>query len=100
MNQYLLLMYQDAPDKRMASDPQRWERYISDLRDTGQFDGGSSIGAGQRHQKSQQSCPSADDLSGFIRVRAVSLEAAKQFLEGNPAYEAGATVEIRELPST
>ena len=53
---------------------------------------------GLRLRKSQADQPSANDLSGFIRVRAISLESAKQFLAGNPVYEAGGTVEIRELP--
>ena len=37
-------------------------------------------------------------LSGYIRVQAETLEAAKKLLEGNPVFEAGGTVEIRELP--
>lgn len=37
-------------------------------------------------------------LSGYIRVQAESLEAAKALLDGNPTFEAGGTVEIRELP--
>jgi hypothetical protein len=36
-------------------------------------------------------------MNGFIRVRAEDLTAAKKFLIGNPIYEAGGTVEIREL---
>jgi hypothetical protein len=39
-------------------------------------------------------------LTGFIRVRAKSLEQAKALVAGNPLYEAGGTVEIRELPRT
>lgn len=100
MNEYMFLMHQDAPDKEAANDPKRWEQYISELRSTGQFDGGSSMGRGERLQKNQSSQPTGDDLGGFIRVRAVSLESAKQFLAGNPVYEAGGTVEIRELPRT
>lgn len=37
-------------------------------------------------------------LGGYLRVRAASLEAAEALLAGNPVYEAGGTVEIRELP--
>jgi hypothetical protein len=37
-------------------------------------------------------------LAGFIRVNADNLAAAKSLLSGNPVYEAGGTVEIRELP--
>ena len=37
-------------------------------------------------------------LSGYLRVEAASLEDACRFLEGNPVFESGGTVEIRELP--
>ena len=39
-------------------------------------------------------------LAGYIRVTADSLDQAKTLLAGNPVYEAGGTVEIRELPRT
>jgi hypothetical protein len=37
-------------------------------------------------------------LTGYIRVRAESLNAARALVAGNPVYEAGGTIEIRELP--
>lgn len=83
-----------------ADDPKQWEQYLANLRGTGQFDGGSSTGRGERFKRNQSSQPTGNDLGGYIRVRAVSLESAKQFLAGNPVYEAGGTVEIRELPHT
>jgi hypothetical protein len=100
VNEYILLMHQDASDTEAADDPERWGQYIARLRSTGQFDGGSSMGNGERLKKNQTSQPTGNALGGFIRVRAVSLESAKQFLAGNPVYEAGGTVEIRELPRT
>ncbi|MDP9990767.1 hypothetical protein J2W28_001937 [Variovorax boronicumulans] len=93
-------MHQDAPNTEAADDPIRWEQYLAELVSTGHFDGGSSMGRGERLRKNQSSQPAGNDLSGFIRVRAVNLEGAKQFLAGNPVYEAGGTVEIRELPRT
>jgi hypothetical protein len=36
-------------------------------------------------------------VGGCIWVRADDLDQAKTVLEGNPVYEAGGTVEIREL---
>jgi hypothetical protein len=39
-------------------------------------------------------------LSGFIRVAAADLAAARGLVAGNPVFEAGGTVEIRELPRT
>ena len=39
-------------------------------------------------------------LAGYIRVAAATIEEAKSFLAGNPHFDAGGTVEIRELPRT
>ena len=40
------------------------------------------------------------ELAGFVRVSAKDLDEACTLLAGNPVYEAGGTVEIRELPET
>ena len=93
-------MHQDDSNLEAAYDPDQWARYISQLRSTGKFDGGSSIGQGERLRKGQLSQPSDTHLSGFIRIRAANLDGAKELLAGNPVYEAGGTVEIRELPHT
>lgn len=98
MNDYLLLMHRDAPDARGADDPERWSQYLAWLRGSGQFDGGSAIGPGERVRRDQPDQAVSDGPSGFIRVRAASLQDAKRFLAGNPVYEAGGTVEVRELP--
>lgn len=98
MNDYLLLMHSDVIDEHVAADGDRWAAYFEALRRSGQFDGGSSIGVGQCFRKAKQVAPASDSLSGFIRVRADDFEAARRFLEGNPVYEAGGTVEIRALP--
>jgi hypothetical protein len=98
MKDFILFMYDDAPDLVAASDGASWRSYFSTLHASGQFDGGSSIGSGKRFRKN---CPDQDSgmsMSGFIRVRAADLAHAKVFLAGNPIYEAGGTVEIRELP--
>lgn len=100
MNEYILLMHEDAIDTAAANDPQRWGDYLAQLRASGQFDGGSAIGAGERLRKGQPGQALSGAPSGFIRVRADSLEAAKHFLAGNPVYEAGGTVDLRELPRT
>lgn len=98
VNDYILLMHQDATDKAAAADPAAWERYITRLRSSGKFDGGSSIGSGERLRKGLPSQPADAALGGFMRVRAADLDEARQALAGNPVYEAGGTVEIRELP--
>lgn len=93
-------MHQDAPSAEAADDAKLWEAYIGQLRSTGQFDGGSSIGQGECVSKEKSMEVNANGVGGFIRIRAVSLEDAKRFLVGNPVYEAGGTVEIRELIRT
>jgi len=98
MNDYILLIYNDAVDAAAADDGEKWNQYLSSLRLSGCFDGGSAIGHGLKVRKGHPEQPSSPDLTGFIRVRADSLAKAQAFLVGNPAYEAGGTVEVRELP--
>jgi hypothetical protein len=98
MGDYLLLMRADAPDQGRADDPSLWERYISGLRASGRFSGGSSVGPGAIYRVGQEPVETVGVLSGFLRVEAGSLDEASAFLVGNPVYEAGGTVEIRELP--
>jgi hypothetical protein len=98
MKDFILLMHADAADKTFAEDGRRWGEYLSKLRESGSFDGGSSVGQGTMFKRAQPDKPSKPDLTGFIRVRAENLSNAKRFLEGNPVFEAGGTVEIRELP--
>jgi len=86
MNEFIMLMHQDAPDAVAADDPKRWEDYIAQLRGTGDFDGGSSIGPGERFRKDKSSASPGSILGGYIRVRAISLESARRFLSGNPIY--------------
>jgi hypothetical protein len=42
--------------------------------------------------------PSDVRRSGYIRVQASDLDAARELVAGNPVYEAGGTIEVRELP--
>ncbi len=93
---FLLLMHDDAPHD--ASAPAAWAAYLSALRGSGRFEGGSAIGDGQCFRQEGAPLPLSGSLSGYLRVRAESLEQARAFLVGNPVYEAGGTVEIRELP--
>lgn len=95
MNDYLLLMHNDAT---AVQPDEMWETYFASLRAGGTFDGGSAVGGGLSHRKAGQPAPLSRHLQGFMRVRAESLTDAAQFLEGNPVYECGGTVEIRELP--
>ena len=98
MKDFILIMYDDILDEAAANDGEKWGIYLANLRDSGCFQGGSAIGSGARFRKGHPEKPAELALSGFIRVRAESLVDATSFLSGNPTYEAGGTVEIRELP--
>ena len=94
MTDFILLHHDDAS----AIDASGWEPYLARLRASGQFSGGSSIGLGACYRKTGSEQPISSHLTGYLRVQADSLEAARAFLVGNPVFEAGGTVEIRELP--
>jgi hypothetical protein len=95
MPDYMLLMHDDADD-----DPSAWEPYLRRLRQSGCFEGGSEIGDGLCVRKGGDEHPVSGHLTGYIRVKADNLDNAKSMLAGNPLFEAGGTVEIRELPTT
>jgi hypothetical protein len=96
VNDYLFLMY-DAKGSHSGTDAD-WQRYIERLASTGHFSGGSAIGGGLCLWKSGDASGITAELSGYIRVTARSIEAARELLAGNPTYEGGGRVEIRELP--
>jgi hypothetical protein len=92
MPDYLLLMHNDAPG------PLDWGPYIAALQAGGHFQGGSAIGPGLCARTSGAAPAITTHLSGFMRITADTLDHARALLAGNPAFEAGGTVEIRELP--
>lgn len=94
MPDYILLMHDDMTGRE---DPAAWELYFARLRASGAFEGGSAIGMGAAFRKSGVAAP-LSPVAGFIRISAPSLAAAQAILSGNPVYEAGGTIEIRELP--
>lgn len=98
MQDFLLIMYDDVINETAANDGEKWSRYLARLRASDCFEGGSSVGTGLKCRKDQPDRPSELGMNGFIRVRTYSLDGAKEFLAGNPTYDAGGTVEIRELP--
>ena len=97
MNDYILLMHNDVPAENAAS-AEAWAGYLAGLRASGCFDGGSAIGGGVSVTKDGSPRRIAETLGGYIRVRAGSLDEVRRYLRGNPVFEAGGTVEIRELP--
>jgi hypothetical protein len=95
MAEYIFLMHDDALDDEKA-----WESYVQRLKQSGCFQGGSAIGAGLCARKNGTVPSLTAHLTGYIRVNAESLDHAKSMLAGNPLFEAGGTVEIRELKRT
>src|SRR5262245_4542588 len=99
MNDYIFLMHNDAP-ARAGDHTDAWAAYFAKLRQVGAFQGGSAIGDGICASKSPPARGITQHLSGYIRVQAESLEHARELVFGNPVFESGGTVEIRELPKT
>ena len=93
MPDYILLMRDDAESR--AED---WLPYLQKLRQRGRFRGGSAIGDGVCLRKQGAAPAITAHLAGYIRVTAEGIEQAKALLAGNPHWEAGGSVEIRELP--
>jgi hypothetical protein len=100
MPDYLFLMHDDAPEIAGEGSGDEWSHYIGGLQASGNFQGGSAIGGGVCARKAGAVPDITAHLAGFIRVGAESLDHARTLLAGNPVFEAGGTVEIRELPRT
>ena len=96
MAEFMLLMHADGP----ASDSSAWGPYLERLRASGCFEGGSEIGEGACYRKTGIPGAMSEHLGGYLKVVAQSLADARRWLVGNPVYEAGGTVEIRELPTS
>lgn len=97
MRDYILFMHNDVP-AGLPRPRSEWEAYFGKLRQANAFQGGSSIDDGVCLAKSGASRPTTSHIAGYIRINAVDLNAARALVAGNPVYEAGGTVEIRELP--
>ena len=96
MKEYIFFMHNDSP----LGENENWVPYIEMLQASGHFKGGSVIGGGACVRKQGVTPSISSHLSGFIRVEAQDLADAQGLLPGNPVFEAGGTVEIRELPRT
>jgi YCII-related domain-containing protein len=94
MPDYLFLMHDDATEDG------DWGPYLQMLERAGKLQGGSAIGSGLCVRKAGRPPPITGHLAGFIRVEAGNLAEAQALLAGNPVFENGGTVEIRELPKT
>ena len=93
MADYIFLMHAEETQGE-------WASYIERLVSQGVMRGGSAIGDGVCVRKSGGTPPITAHIGGYIKVEVDSLDAAKALLPGNPVYEAGGIIEIRELPRT
>ncbi len=89
-----MLMHHDTVT---AEDIEGWPAYLETLATRGALRGGSAIGEGITLRREGAPAPISSALTGFIRVDAADLEAARALLDGNPVFEAGGTIEIRIL---
>jgi YCII-related domain-containing protein len=97
MADFILLMHGDAVGETNTAD---WGAYIAGLQAQGAMQGGSAIGGGATYRKAGDPAALNPHIVGYLKVTAPDLAAAAALLSGNPVYEAGGTVEVRELPLT
>lgn len=97
MPDFILLMHNDSID---SVPDEAWPHYLSRLQAKGIILGGSAIGRGMCVRKAGPPSDVSAHLTGFIRVLADNLDHAAALVEGNPVFESGGTIEIRELPVT
>jgi hypothetical protein len=97
MADFILLMHNDTAAPLSSDD---WGPYIARLQAAGAFEGGSAIGEGVCVRKVGPVPPVSASLGGYMRISAGDLVEARALLAGNPVFEAGGTIEIRELPRT
>lgn len=92
MADFIMLMHDDA-----AADGD-WGAYLTWLRASGLFQGGSSIGGGKTFRKDGVTKPVTQHITGYLRFEADDIAQVEALVAGNPVFEHGGTVEIRELP--
>jgi hypothetical protein len=98
MPDFILFMHRDVSPAGAGPAPADWSAYLARLEQAGVLRGGSSIGDGICMSRSSSPPAITQHLSGYIRIQAESLRHARDLVQGNPVFEAGGTVEIRELP--
>lgn len=96
MADYIFFMHDDATSDDLGD----WDAYLQTLKQNGVFEGGSAISGGVCMRKGSAAPGITAHLAGYFRVTAATMDEAKSLLAGNPHFEAGGTVEIRELPRT
>ena len=93
MADFIYLRHEAEP-----ADPEAWQAYVDRLNEKGVLRGGSAIGRGQCLRKNGVAPPISSHIVGYVRIEVDDMAAAQALLEGNPVYEAGGVIELRELP--
>ena len=94
MADFLQLMHNDV----LGPTDEDWSAYLGKLRAGGHHEGGSAVGAGLCVRQGAAAPGISSHIGGYILIEARDLDEARSLVAGNPVYEAGGTVEIRELP--
>lgn len=99
MPEFILFMHGDSLVTN-ADTPAAWEAYLNGLQQAGVLRGGSAIGTGHCVRRAGEAPGISRQLVGYVKLEARDIGHARELVAGNPVYEAGGTVEIRELPVT
>ena len=94
MAEFILLMHK-LPDGIVEED---WSPWLDRLAQSGNLRGGSEIGGGKTCCKLGRPATMTSHINGFVRIEAADMNEAEMLLSGNPVFEAGGTIEIRDLP--
>ncbi len=94
---FMLLMHSDAEPNKRNDD---WQTYLDLLNANDALRGGSAIGAGECVRRFGPVPKPTHHLVCYVMIKARDWDHARQLVQGNPVYEAGGTIEIRELPET
>lgn len=94
MAEFILLMHNDND----TSNREIWGPYLGKLSRAGALRGGSVIGAGVCMRKAGRVPDISHHIIGYVKIEARDFDHARELVQGNPVYEVGGTVEIRELP--
>ncbi len=97
MAEFILLMHADS---HADAPEESWQPYLDKLIAAGALRGGSAMGSGLCVRRSGTAPAITSHLVGYVKIEARDLAHARELVAGNPVYEAGGTVEIRELPMT
>lgn len=97
MAEYILLMHNDTETQIGG---EQWDVYLEELNTRNLLRGGSEIGSGMCMRKLDSAPEISKHINGYVKIEAKDLAQARKLVNGNPVYEAGGTVEIRELPQS